>query len=135
MTKRFLTLAIALVLLILTGCQGNSPATNEGNGEGEGNGNESGSVYEERNADGDVVFRGEVKATDSKKYLVVYIENAVTQETYHVLISDQTVFTDAAGNSINRDAVKVGDQIEIGFSGQVMMSYPPQIAAKSIKLL
>ena len=53
---------------------------------------------------------------------------------YWVITSDATVYLDRDGNAIARSDLKVGDTIEIFYSGQVMMSYPPQIVAKKIKL-
>lgn len=139
MSKRVFALALACLILMMTGCQSNDGTTNGGQNGGSENGgtdnNAGGEVYEERNEDGDVIFRGEVKEAYNKRYISVYIENAVTKELYHVLIGDVTILTDENGNTITEDQIKVGDKVEIGFSGQVMMSYPPQIAARSIKII
>ena len=52
---------------------------------------------------------------------------------YWVITSDATVYLDRDGNAIARSDLKVGDTIEIFYSGQVMMSYPPQIVAARIR--
>lgn len=54
---------------------------------------------------------------------------------YWVITSDATVYLDRDGGRITRSDLKVGDEIEIRYSGQVMMSYPPQIAAARIRIL
>ena len=53
---------------------------------------------------------------------------------YWVLINNETRFLDQGGGSISAEDIKVGDTVEISYGGQVMMSYPPQIVAKKIKL-
>lgn len=62
-------------------------------------------------------------------------ETAYAFGLYHVITSEETLYFDKNGSPVSREAVKVGSVIEISFSGQVMMSYPPKIAAKSIKIL
>lgn len=52
---------------------------------------------------------------------------------YWVITSSETVIVDQSGKRISK--LNVGDKIEIIYSGQVMMSYPPQIVAKKITLL
>lgn len=52
---------------------------------------------------------------------------------YWVIIAEATEFLDADGNKISRSDIKVGDRVEIAYSGQVMMSLPPQIVAASVK--
>ena len=54
---------------------------------------------------------------------------------YWVITSDATVYLDRDGGRITRSDLKAGDEIEIRYSGQVMMSYPPQIAAAHIRIL
>lgn len=51
---------------------------------------------------------------------------------YWVIIDDSTPTFDYDGKVIGISDLKVGDTIEITYSGQVMMSYPPQIVAKKI---
>ena len=54
---------------------------------------------------------------------------------YWVNTSEQTAFLDANGQSITRADIKVGDTVEIRYTGQVMMSYPPQIVAVKITVV
>ena len=53
---------------------------------------------------------------------------------YWVLISDSTTIQRADGSKISLSNIKVGDTVEITYGGQVMMSYPPQIAARKVTL-
>ena len=53
----------------------------------------------------------------------------------HIVITgEQTDFYGRDGEHISRGALRVGDTVEIVYSGQVMMSYPPQIVARKITL-
>ena len=53
---------------------------------------------------------------------------------YWVITSDETDFLDKNGKKISKDSLKNGDTVLITYNGQVMMSYPPQIVALSVKL-
>ena len=129
MSKRILALALAMLLLFVTGCQ---PSDNNGNK----NDNDSNDNVEEKNENGEFFFKGVVTSTDSKYYIAMeIIDSEVAFGIYHVNIGDQTVFVDKDGNQISRATIKVGDTIKVVFSGQVMLSYPPQISAQKITLL
>ena len=65
------------------------------------------------------------------KIEVEVIESEYTSGPYHVITSGDTVFT-KNGIKIGRNDIKVGDTVEIYYSGQVMLSYPPQIVAHKI---
>ena len=69
-----------------------------------------------------------------------HIEVEILEDEYNSGIlwgnySNKTTLKDNAGNAITISNLKVGDQIEIIYSGQVMMSYPGQIVALQITLL
>ena len=53
--------------------------------------------------------------------------------TYLVITGEETRYIDEKGRAVNRDALKVGMTVTVTYSGQVMMSIPPQIVAKIIK--
>lgn len=73
--------------------------------------------------------------TELGERLVVEVtESEYTFGTHWVIVTD-TVFYDKSGNKVTKDAVKVGDSVRIQYSGQVMLSYPPQIVATKITLL
>jgi hypothetical protein len=52
---------------------------------------------------------------------------------YWLVTDDGTLICDNAGNKISLADIKEGDNVEIRYNGQVMMSYPPQVYAISIK--
>ena len=54
---------------------------------------------------------------------------------YWVITGEETVYEFEDGRGISANSLKAGDRIEITYSGQVMMSYPPQIVAKKIVLM
>ncbi len=53
---------------------------------------------------------------------------------YWVNISSDTVFTDENNVRLSLSDLNVGDIIEITYSGQVALSYPPQISARKIQI-
>lgn len=65
------------------------------------------------------------------KIEVEVIESEYTSGPYFVITGDGTEYT-KNGSKISRDDIKVGDTVEIYYSGQVMLSYPPQIVAHKI---
>ena len=74
---------------------------------------------------------GTVRAIDDR------IEIAVTEGDYAegifwVLTANTTEYRDAQGRVIDRDALAVGDTVQVEYGGQMMMSYPPQIVAARI---
>lgn len=52
---------------------------------------------------------------------------------YLVITSPATRIFDEKGNTIKKADLKAGDTVHIIYSGQVMMSYPPQIVALEVK--
>ena len=54
---------------------------------------------------------------------------------FWVITSEQTVFLGKGGEKISREDINPGDELEITWGGQVMMSYPPQIAALKIRVI
>lgn len=54
---------------------------------------------------------------------------------YWVITGEETIYETEGGGKTSADALSVGDRIEITYSGQVMMNYPPQIVAKKIVVL
>ena len=54
---------------------------------------------------------------------------------FWLVVDNATLFVDSDGKKISRDDLKIGDKIAIEYSGQVMMSYPPQVYAIKITKL
>ena len=90
---------------------------------------------EEPSPEAPFVFTGEVVAIENGMLSVEMDETDYSFGLYHVLISEETQYIDKNGLPVKEKAVQIGNRIAIGFSGQVMMSYPPKIAARSIKIL
>lgn len=67
-----------------------------------------------------------------------FISVEVTESDYGmsgpfwVRTSDGTLYRGKDGEAVKRTDIRVGDTVEILYSGQVMMSYPPQIVAERI---
>lgn len=53
---------------------------------------------------------------------------------YWVNVGSDTIYLNENGNRTIKTFLKVGDTVEIIYSGQVMMSYPPQIVALKIQV-
>ena len=68
------------------------------------------------------------------KISVDVLESEYTSGIHWVITSSGTEFYDKNGATIARSDLKVGDKVEILYSGQVMMSYPPQIVAARISV-
>lgn len=71
----------------------------------------------------------------SNKIEVEVLEAEYAEGIYLLVYSSETVITDKSGNPISVNQLNVGDTIEISYNGQVMMSYPPQIAARKIRVM
>ena len=82
--------------------------------------------------EGDFKMIATVTALD-EKISVDVIEAEYASGIHWVIISDATAIVDGEGYGLTREDLKIGDRVEISYNGQIMMSYPPQIAAISIK--
>ena len=54
---------------------------------------------------------------------------------FWIITPPETRYFDGEGREIPRDALRIGDLLEITFGGQIMLSYPPQTVAGQIRLL
>lgn len=78
-------------------------------------------------------FKMIAKVTDiAEKIAVDVIESEYTSGIHLVNTAKATEYFDKNGNAISRSEIKVGDTVEILYSGQIMLSYPPQIVAARI---
>ena len=71
---------------------------------------------------------------EPKDYTVVKIEGEYAYGIYHVLVSEQTDIFGNDGGKITLNGIKIGDTVKVIYGGQVMMSYPPQIAAFEVRI-
>ena len=78
-----------------------------------------------------VVMEATVTAL-GERILVEVTKSEYTSGPHLVIINERTVIKNANGNRINASDIRMGDCLTIVYSGQVMLSYPPQIVALSI---
>ena len=125
--KRLLSSVLLLVLglIFLASC---SPDKNSG-------GRSAGDNPDAREGDGREEFFliGEVTNITDRIELNV-IEGEYAYEIYHVLVSEQTDIFGKDGGKITLNGIKTGDTVRVIYGGQVMMSYPPQIAAFEVRV-
>lgn len=149
MKKLFFELTIILLALLVAGCTSSSDYTDDRSPEGT---SETGSDLSEENSktpdesgapssdksDGTVMNEYILKATVCSVgdvLTVEVIESDYAFGTYIVLISDSTVYESATGDTLSLTDISIGDTVEITYGGQVMMSYPPQIVGKRVRLI
>ncbi len=70
-----------------------------------------------------------------EKIEVTVLESEYTSGPHWVITPPETKYFDARGREISREELRVGDTVEILYSGQVMLSYPPQIVAARLTLV
>ena len=63
------------------------------------------------------------------------IESEYADGIYWVIVGSDTVIYDTDSKIKEMSDIKVGDTVRILYSGQVMMSYPPQIVALEICII
>ena len=68
------------------------------------------------------------------KIEVTVLESPVADGPYLIITGEDTAYLNKKNKKISRDDLAVGDTVLIAYSGQVMMSYPPQIVALTIQL-
>ena len=130
-----MALALVCVMLFVTGCnkQNNTP---DKDGDNTPPNSENGGIVNEsiKLEDGEVVFRGQVTSIDKKEIQMEIVDSEIAFGIYRVLYNSETPFFGLDGQQITLSDIEIGDVIEVVFSGQVMQSYPPQIAARRIYL-
>ena len=120
MKKIFKSIIIMLLTLSLSSCF--SGGDKSADGGSEDNSDKPGSDFK---------MTARIEAID-EKITVDVIEAEYTSGIHLVIIAEKTDILDENGNKIDKDSLEVGDTVEILYSGQVMLSYPPQIVAASI---
>lgn len=84
--------------------------------------------------EGGFTLKARITALGEKLEVEVY-DSDYAYGTYWVITPAATTYESEDGTAISRGALAVGDRIEITYGGQVMQSYPPQIVAKSIRII
>ena len=131
---------LLLSLFTLTACH-------SAGGGASGAGGEYGSGSSEGGGSGSSSEGGEsgIGATESVRMLarvdklgdkleVTVLESEYTFGPHLVITTEDTGYYTSSGAPITREDIKVGDRVEILYSGQVMLSMPPQIVAHRITL-
>ena len=132
MTKRILAIVMLVMMLFAMGCGPTDKGPVGGNDNNSSNDNED---AKEINESDYFLYKGKIVSNENTRYIEVeIIDSQIAFGKYLVLVDAATVYQDSEGNEITRDDLKVDDVIEISFSGQVMMSLPPQIYAPKIIL-
>ncbi len=131
MNKRIFALALALVMLFLVGCQRGDNDNNGGDKDGMNNTENGG---QQSRVDG-FVLKAVVKSINPDYIEVEVIESDYAFGIYWVRTGAQTEYFGADGSAAGISDLKAGQTVSITYSGQTMMSYPPQIVAWSISIL
>ena len=135
--KRFLVLILAVLMLFATACNKTDSTPDKGDGSNWDATNKENGGLQNANiqlSEGEVVFRGKVTSIDKKEIQMEILDSEIAFGTYRVLYNSETPFYGLDGQQIQLSDIEIGSVIEVVFSGQVMQSYPPQIAAKRIYL-
>jgi hypothetical protein len=111
MSKKILALVIAILTLLLAGCHGGdtTPITENFH------------------------LKAIVKSNDGGDRLEVEVIESDYAFGIYIVHTSNAAFINAEGEAISPSDIQVGDTVEITYSGQVMMSYPPQIVALKVK--
>lgn len=131
MSKRILAILLMATMIILTGCVGTG--NSDGSGDeigGAGNNDEKGG----QSSDG-FVLKAVVKSVESDYIEVEIVESDYAFGIYWVRTGEQTKYKLSDGSEAARSDIKAGQTVSISYSGQTMMSYPPQIVAWTIAVL
>ena len=84
----------------------------------------------------DSQFSMKATVTSIGDRIEVNVYEAEYAEGIYWLVTDKnTVVEGQKGEKLSLSDVEVGDNIEVVYNGQVMMSYPPQIYAIKLKIL
>ena len=83
----------------------------------------------------DFTMKATVTAISSGRLEVDVYSAEYAEGKYSIVVDSTTKVFDASGNKIDLSSIAIADKIEITYSGQVMLSYPPQVFAIKIKKL
>lgn len=132
--NRVIALAALLIMLFAMGCSKTDPdrkPEKEKNPDLEGSSMTNSNIKLEGN---EVIFRGKITEIQKNEIHMEIVESDIAFGLYRVLVQSSTPFYDKDGKEITKDDLKAGDKIDVVFAGQVMQSYPPQIAAIRVYL-
>ena len=122
MKKSFLLLGFLALALLLSSCQLNATAKGEEN---------EGALPTNADTAPSFVLEGVVTAL-GERLLVEVTRSEYTSGPHLVILTDETEIKDASGKALSREDIGIGDTLSVVYNGQVMLSYPPQIVARSV---
>lgn len=70
-----------------------------------------------------------------ERLLVDVLQSEYAFGEYLLLLNNATIFYNKVGEKISKNQLRVGDKIKVKYSGQVMLSIPPQVVAYEIEVL
>ncbi len=126
------TAAIILLLSTLVSC--GALKSDDRNSTPTPDNEQKGGAEMHNNINERVSMRAVIRAIDERLEVEVTLSE-YTSGIHWVIIHDSTAYYAADGSAITRADLQVGDEVEIYYNGQVMLSYPPQIVAHRITVL
>lgn len=84
--------------------------------------------------DGSPFLRGTVTSFDGELAIEVSEGSHGAAGPYWVILGESTRYYGKDGQEIPRPELKSGQSLEVHYNGQVMLSYPPKVAALSVYL-
>ena len=120
-----LNILLILSLFAMASCHTGQGGADVGQGEGSGSRGNTGEIGSS------VSMIARIDKLDEKLEVTV-LESEYTFGTHWVITPNATEYYGKDGSAITRAELKVGDIVEIFYSGQVMLSFPPQIVAARI---
>ncbi|MBR2025204.1 MAG: hypothetical protein IKA02_05300, partial [Clostridia bacterium] len=79
---------------------------------------------EKEQVQNEFILKAIVKKVENDRIEVEVIESDYAFGIYWILTSNTTKYYNDNGSIINRQNIKIGDAVEISYSGQTMLSYP-----------
>ena len=126
MKKLLILLLILSFTFMLISCGGNS-------GEEANDTNDSNQEVNSEVIDAKYTINGSVMNIESEAIYINALDTSNASGAYLVKISKGTIFYDESGKVIDLTQISKGDEVEIGYNGQVTKSLPPQITAIKIQ--
>lgn len=128
LSLKFILLLIVILMLVSCGASD----TESGDGGDVENGDGGGDI-DEGKWDRVSPFTMKAELLEVNDNLSVnVIEAEYASGIFHIIISDTTEIYGRSGEKIGKTDLQVGNILTITYSGQVMMSYPPQTVALKI---
>ena len=127
MKKLLVILLISSLIFILISCGSNT------DGESSNTSDDSSQEVNNEMINAEYTLSGTVENIESGAILLNSLNTSNSSVAYLVKISSGTKFYDENGKTIDMTKIYVGDEVEIGYNGQVTKSLPPQITAIKIQ--